>query len=83
MFAAAARRHLGTVRYLQTHTSGWSGTLVLPGGAQAQHSRGVSRAELPLSYPEIVGQFRAFARDVAAYPRTVRIMPRPFLWLVG
>jgi energy-coupling factor transporter ATP-binding protein EcfA2 len=64
--AQTARRHLARVRYLQTYTSGWSGTLSLPGGGQGQHSRAYTRAEQPLSYPEIVGEFRVFARDVAA-----------------
>lgn len=64
--ATAARRHLARVRYLQTYTSGWSGSLSLPGGVGGQHSRGISRAEQPLSYPEIVDEFRNFARDVAA-----------------
>lgn len=64
---SAARRHLSSVRYLQTYTSGWSGTLNLPGGAaDGQYSRSVSRAEQPRSYPEIVDEFRSFARDVAA-----------------
>ncbi|MGH3164984.1 MAG: hypothetical protein ACRDN0_03700 [Trebonia sp.] len=66
MLASAARRHLTRVRYLQTYTSGWSGTLTLPNGG-GQYSRGSSRAEQQLSYPEIVGEFRAFVRDVAAH----------------
>jgi len=66
-FVAAARRHLARVRYLQTHTTGWSGSLRLPGGSEGQHSRGLSRAEQPLSYPEIVQDFRQFAREVAAH----------------
>jgi hypothetical protein len=65
--AAIARDHLSRVRFLQTYTSGWSGTLSLPGGgAEGQLSRGVSLAEQPLSYPEIVEEFRNFARSVAA-----------------
>jgi hypothetical protein len=64
--AAAAKRHLARVRYLQTYTTGWSGGLRLPGGGDGQYSRGVSRAEQPRSYPEIVDGFRTFAREVAA-----------------
>lgn len=66
VIAVAARHHLARVRYLQTFTSGWSGTLSLAKGA-AQYSRGSSQAEQPRSYPEIVGEFRAFAREAAAY----------------
>jgi hypothetical protein len=65
--AAAARKHLVRVRYLQTFTSGWSGSLNLPGSAPSgQYARSIARAEQPLSYPEIVDDFRGFARDVAA-----------------
>jgi hypothetical protein len=65
--AAAARKHLARVRYLQTFTSGWSGSLNLPGGGSSgQYARSIARAEQPLSYPEIVDEFRGFARDVAA-----------------
>lgn len=64
--AAVARRHLSRVRYLQTYTSGWSGTLALPSlKAGVQHSRAISHAEQALSYPEIVDEFRNFARGVA------------------
>ena len=63
---AAARKHLSRVRYLQTYTSGLSGGLGLPSGAGTQLSRSVSRAEQPLSYPEIVSEFRSFATVVAA-----------------
>jgi prepilin signal peptidase PulO-like enzyme (type II secretory pathway) len=62
---ATARRHLSQVRYLQTYTTGWTGVLSFPGGSQGQFSRGVSRAEQPLSYPDIVSEFRNFARRVA------------------
>ena len=63
---ATARRHLSRVRYLQTRTSGLSGGISLPGGAGTQISRNVSRAEQPLSYPEIVSEFRRFATAVAS-----------------
>ena len=65
--ADAARAHLSQVRFLQTYTSGWSGSLSLPAvNAQGQYSRSVSQAEQPLSYPEIVNEFRTFAQTVAA-----------------
>ncbi|GAA4586578.1 hypothetical protein GCM10023194_33120 [Planotetraspora phitsanulokensis] len=70
--ARRARRHLAQIRYLQTHTSGWSGTLKLPVGLDAQHTRGRSRAEQPLSYPETVAAFRAYAHDVAEFLRPRR-----------
>ncbi|GAA1283822.1 hypothetical protein Psi02_29700 [Planotetraspora silvatica] len=65
--ARRARRYLVQIRYLQTHTSGWSGTLKLPIGLDGQRTMGLSRVEQPLSYPEIVATFRAFADDVAEF----------------
>jgi hypothetical protein len=65
--ADAALSHLSRVRFLQTSTRGWSGAVTLPAAsAQGQYSRGVSQAEQPLSYPEIVDVFRRFARKIAA-----------------
>jgi hypothetical protein len=63
--AAAARNHLARVRYLQTSTSGWSGTLSLASNS-GQYSRSRAQAEQPFSYPEIVDEFRGFAREVSA-----------------
>jgi hypothetical protein len=60
-----ARKHLSRIRYLQTYTSGLSSGLGLR-GLSAQLSRGVSRAQQPLSYPEVVAEFRSFAANVAA-----------------
>jgi hypothetical protein len=45
---------------------GWSGRFGLPKGVSTQLSRSISRAEQPLSYPEIVSEFRSFATIVAA-----------------
>jgi hypothetical protein len=67
---AAAREHLTRVRYLQTYTSGWSGTLGLPKGGSGQFSRGLARAEQKPTYPEAVGDFQGFARRVAAHLHT-------------
>ncbi|NRQ39963.1 hypothetical protein HII36_50265 [Nonomuraea sp. NN258] len=63
---ARARRHLDRCRYLQTVSHGWTGGAQLPvAGAQATGTRTVARAEQVLSYPEVVEQFRHFARHVA------------------
>ena len=64
--ATEARKHLSRIRYLQTYTSEWSGALSLArSGVKGEHKRGVSRAEQPLNYPEIVDNFRDFANKVA------------------
>src|SRR6266571_5644153 len=81
---ASAKKQLAKVRYLQTRTSGLSGGVNLPGGTQGQLARGISRAEQPLSYPEIVDQFRSFARSVAStvHKRGFRVFIEPFpSWL--
>ena len=62
---ATARKHLSRIRNLQTYTSGLSGGFSLR-GVSTQLSRSISRAEQPLSYPEIVAEFRNFAASVAA-----------------
>ncbi|MGP4103670.1 hypothetical protein [Nonomuraea sp. KM90] len=64
-----ARRHLAQIRYLQTQTTGWSGTVKLPVWVDAQLSGGRSLAEQPLSYPEIVSAFRSYVQDVAGHLR--------------
>jgi hypothetical protein len=63
---ATARKHLSGIRNLQTYTSGLSGGLSLRGGVSTHLSRTIARAEQPLSYPEIVAEFRNFAASVAA-----------------
>lgn len=62
----SAEKELAKVQYLQTRTSSMSGGVSLPGGAQGQLARGITRAEQPLTHPEIVDEFRRFARTVAA-----------------
>src|SRR3569833_1150787 len=62
-----ASRNLERVRYLQTRSSGSTGGVKLPFGAEGQRTRGVSRAEQPMSYPEIVDEFRAFVQEVAQF----------------
>ncbi|MFD1547389.1 hypothetical protein [Nonomuraea guangzhouensis] len=60
-----ARRHLVQIRYLQTQSVSWSGTVKFPAWVDAQLSGGRSLTEQPLSYPEIVSAFRSYVRDVA------------------
>ncbi|WP_068923881.1 hypothetical protein [Planobispora rosea] len=62
---ADAKRNLDRCRHLQTHSTGWTGTVQLPVSVSGQAVRTFARAEQPLSYPEIVEQFRGFARRIA------------------
>jgi hypothetical protein len=52
-------RRLSRIRFLQTTTTGWSGTLTVPGG-QAARTGAAQQAELPLTYPEIVAELRQY-----------------------
>ncbi|MBA2890118.1 hypothetical protein [Nonomuraea soli] len=63
----AARSHLARVRFLQSHSLNWTGSIKLPVGLEGQAGSSVARAEQPLSYPEAVEQFRAFAHRVATF----------------
>ena len=64
-----AQLNLKRIRYVQTQTATWSGGVKLPTGFSGNFSRGTTWAEQPLSYPEIVDQFRKFAGQVARYVR--------------
>jgi len=65
VMVVTARTHLTRIRYLQTYTSGLAGGFSLRSGLGAQLSRSISRAQQPLSYPEVVAEFRTFAASVA------------------
>ncbi|PPK69398.1 hypothetical protein V5P93_006960 [Actinokineospora auranticolor] len=58
-FTALARAQLVQIRYLQTHTTGWSGKLAI-GGSDASITRSRQLAEKPLTYPEITDAFHRF-----------------------
>ncbi|MBB4685826.1 hypothetical protein [Amycolatopsis jiangsuensis] len=66
---ADARRQLDRIRYLQTHTSGWSGKLLFPGSADLGRTQSTQRAEQQLTHPEVVAEFRAFAQRTAGLLR--------------
>jgi hypothetical protein len=55
---------LENIRFQQTYTSGWSGTLKIP-AVSATLSRGLSSARQTMSYPEVVSDLRIFLSDVA------------------
>jgi hypothetical protein len=57
---------LRRIRFLQTYTSGWSGKIGLPAGAEAGWNASVQRAEQNLTHPEVVESFRQFAAQSAA-----------------
>ncbi|SFE67586.1 hypothetical protein SAMN04487819_1227 [Actinopolyspora alba] len=64
-----AEDQLRRVRYLQTHTSGWSGKLSASKGAEINWNRSLQHAEQPLTHPELVDQLRAFLERTVAVLR--------------
>ncbi|KAA9151019.1 hypothetical protein FPZ12_039955 [Amycolatopsis acidicola] len=71
-----AHRHLLTIRFLQTYTTGWSGKLAFPLKGEAGLTRSIQKAEQQLTYPEVVDAFRRFAGDVAKVLRAEEVADR-------
>ncbi|RJQ75698.1 hypothetical protein D5S17_20015 [Pseudonocardiaceae bacterium YIM PH 21723] len=67
---AALRRRAGSdlesIRFLQTHTTGWSGKLALPAGADLTRNDTRQLAREKLTYPEIIENFRVFLQVIKA-----------------
>jgi hypothetical protein len=58
LLGQTASTHLRQIRLLQTSTTGWSGKLAVPFGADVSTAKSVQLAERPLTYPEVVESFR-------------------------
>ncbi|GAB3157380.1 hypothetical protein GCM10027258_66190 [Amycolatopsis stemonae] len=65
----SAVHQLTRTRFLQTHTTGWSGKLTLPLKGEAGRTWSTQRAEQQLTHPEVVEELRSFAGKSA---RTLR-----------
>ncbi len=66
--AGIARRDLSMIRFQQTYTSGWSGTLTVAAGpisGQAGLTGGTSFQDNVLSLPDIVARFRELVEAVS------------------
>ncbi|WP_143447090.1 hypothetical protein [Kibdelosporangium aridum] len=57
---ALAHQQLRSIRFLQTHTSGWSGKVSVPSGTDMSMTRSLAKAEQPWTHPEVVGRLRDF-----------------------
>jgi hypothetical protein len=68
-FEDEARQNLRQIQFLQTFTTGHSGTLTVPGGAQLGRTVSKQLAEQRLSFPEIVDQYREFASKTGRWWR--------------
>jgi len=64
-----ARKWQTQLHYLQAFTTGYSGTLQLPAGAQLQASTARQLTELPLALPDLVDRYRDFAERAALWYR--------------
>ncbi|GAB3890371.1 hypothetical protein GCM10029964_061780 [Kibdelosporangium lantanae] len=60
-----ATEQLRQIRFLQTHTSGWSGKIDTPKGLGLAATRSIAHAEQPLTQPEVVDQLRSFLEHAA------------------
>lgn len=65
-----ARMWLTRLRYLQAFTTGYSGTLRLPAGAQLQATTTRQLTELQLALPDLVDRYRDFAARTALWYRS-------------
>ncbi|GAA4635856.1 hypothetical protein GCM10023196_083190 [Actinoallomurus vinaceus] len=68
-FEDEARQNLQQLEFLQTFSTGYSGTLAVPGGAQLGRTVGKQLAQQRLSLPEIVDQYREFASKASGWWR--------------
>ena len=64
--ADIAKQHLSSLRFQQSYTSGWSGTLKLPFGVEGGVNDARTLARNQRSLPELVQDFREFLRLVTA-----------------
>ncbi|MFE0021108.1 hypothetical protein [Amycolatopsis sp. NPDC059021] len=71
-----ARKHLVRTRFLQTHTTGWSGKLSLPFKGEAGRTWSTQRAEQQLTHPEVVDKLREFAEKSARVLREEGVTDR-------
>ncbi|MEU3646886.1 hypothetical protein AB0E59_26130 [Lentzea sp. NPDC034063] len=55
-----AEQHLRRIRFLQTHTEGWSGKISGPRGIDLGLSRSLAKTEQPWTHPEVVERLREF-----------------------
>lgn len=63
--ARIAGDRLKSIKFQQSYTSGWSGSLKLPLGLEAGTSNAVTMAQNQLSMPEIASSFARFIKEVA------------------
>jgi Ni2+-binding GTPase involved in maturation of urease and hydrogenase len=61
-----AEQDLRQIRFLQTHTTGWSGKLTIPVKVDISRTSTTQLAQRPLTHPELVEQLRLFLKQLVA-----------------
>jgi hypothetical protein len=64
--AKNASQLLREIRFQQSYSSGWSGSLKLPIGIEGSVNTAISLAERQRSLPEVVDAYRSFVKSLAA-----------------
>ncbi|MGW3344851.1 hypothetical protein ACWDA3_16175 [Nonomuraea rubra] len=77
-----AEAKLDEVTFQQKYTSGWSGKLKLPLGAEANRTRSVEWAKQGKSYPEILHDFREFVVTALSVLKAVPTLPTTSIVIV-
>ncbi|MEQ4725836.1 hypothetical protein [Nonomuraea sp. B19D2] len=77
-----AESKLDEVTFQQKYTSGWSGKLKLPLGAEASRTRSVEWAKQGKTYPEILHDFREFVTTALAVLKAVPNLPATSIVIV-
>ena len=68
--AAETRHYLEQLRYLRTYSTSWSASLTPRSFLTLAKGYAKERAEQPVALPELVGSFRGYAEQVAAWQRS-------------
>lgn len=77
-----AEGKLRSLRYQLSRTSGWSGSFGLPLSVRGTGSMTLGMSAQPMTYPEVVSDFRAFLERVTSIlrnERDIRISPIPIV----
>jgi KAP-like P-loop domain-containing protein len=63
---------LQRIWFQQSFSSGWAGTLKVPAGAEGRLESGAEMVEQPMTFPDVVEEFKQFLRQVSR-SRRIRI----------
>ncbi|WP_157250010.1 hypothetical protein [Nonomuraea typhae] len=75
--AAFARQRLRRIRFQQHFTHGWSGKVAIPGGPELTRTNTAQLAELAMTYPDVIHDFRGFLATTVRVAGDVVGLPYP------